>query len=163
MLSAFISAMRLVWPFIRELLFKNKGAKHSIEKNRDLNIMFGLLVGMFALSLYLTDHALSNHRYYTEQMSAATLSLDRFAFTQQLLNESREEVKRMRNTNETLQDDLRTANNLVISLSDKLGPAKTEVVLSKELTKVDTPGQRRSLRERLKELNQKIEPGKPSS
>lgn len=159
MVTAFFSALRLIWPFIRELLFKDNGVKHSIEKNQDYAILFALYLGMFALSLFAIDHAIRNHRYYTDKLNAAAISLERSASAQQLLSESRDEVKRLRNRNESLEDDLRKSNELVQVLLQKVDPRKAEDLLSKELQRADTPGQRRTVRERLKDLRQKYDEG----
>ena len=159
MLSAFFSALRLVWPFIRELLFKDNDAKHSIEKNREYLILAGMFLGIFSLGILTIEHALSNHRYYTKKLNEAALNLDRYAVVQQLLTESRDEAKRLRNKNDALEDDLRKANALTNELLGKVPKNKATQLLNREMSKADTPGQRRTIRDRLKELDKKYDEG----
>lgn len=156
MLSAFISILRLIWPFIRELLFKNKGVKHSIEKNKATSTLVFLYLAMFVINLYLVDHAINNHRYYTDLLGKAAVNLERMESLKELLAMSRRQNQQQQARVDRLESEARIKDKAIQEFSYLVGPEKARVILAHRPEESARPiPNAGSLGSRLKDLGQK--------
>ena len=145
MLKAFLSIVRFIWPYVREYLFRNGGADPNNEQNRSINILIGMFVAMFAVTLFLVDHGIGMYKHFSGQLNEVSIRLDRADRLADLTKNTQEEITSLRARANQTEDRLRMTNRLLTKALSKLPPEVAAEILGEELTNVRSPSARRDI------------------
>lgn len=104
MLISFLKVMQALWPFLREVLLRNKGFKEAILENKVLSTLFSLLVVMFFAFLNASD-------IVTKQRSDLTQVQHEFALVQVRYEELQGTAKHLEQTITDQANSLGTLRN----------------------------------------------------
>lgn len=159
MLATAISALRLIWPLVKEL-FVSTTDDPVKRHNRELNAMFILMVAMCGLCLAVIDHGMNSHKFYTAKISDAAVNMERAKHLNSIAEQVRQENINLRRVNKKNLDEIGLLNRLLTRALDTLPLTEAEKILNRELTYARSDDDRLSIKDRLEELSKQYPGGK---
>lgn len=160
MIATAISALRLIWPFVKEL-FSSMENDPVKRRNRELNVMFILLMSFCVLSISLIDFGMNNHKFYTAKISDAAVNLEKAKQVNRLAEAVRQENLGLRKANKKNLEEIGLLNRLLSRALDSLPLTEAENILNREMAWARTDDDKVSIKDRLDELVKQYPSDKP--